>query len=45
MKKQKKRKRLSPNDALLVWAGINHVKATLDAVEAEILYRRALRGS
>jgi hypothetical protein len=44
MKKPKKRKRLSPKDALLVWAGINYVKATLDGVEAEILYRRVLKG-
>lgn len=42
MKKTKKRKRLSPKDALLVWAGINHVKATLDAAEAERLYRKVL---
>jgi hypothetical protein len=41
-KKKTKLKRLNPKDKLLVWAGINHVQAQLEAAKAEILWRKVL---
>lgn len=41
-KKKTKRRRLNPKDKVLVWAGINHVQAQLEAAKAEILWRKVL---
>lgn len=40
--KRKTKAELSPKDRLLIWAGINHVQAELEAAKAKILWKKVL---